>query len=472
MAREVGEPPKVPVRTQAAIYSAGLFSNSMTDVASVVLPLWLASMGHSTAVIGLVVGAKHVLPLLFAIHGGSLIDRLGPRRIMIACATASLAVLPLFPIWAWVPLIVLLQMINGFVSSMCWMVAQASFGRVLLGHPAFAGPFAFSLRMGSFVGPPLAGLAWDIWGVWGGFGVLTLWALGMLLSGLSLPRADDPVLASRISLPDLMPRIADYRAAFALALVPAMVTVLIISVFRIAASSIQDSFYPVYLTSIGLSGAQIGLLITLSSAVAAGSALLVGRATRIIDPLWLLIYMSVGSIVFISITPLFTSMLMLGLIATVRGFCMGLSQPLMLSLLVGAAERNAQGLGVALRTTANRAAAAATPITMGLVAVAIGLQASFLLMGALLLIGMALVVRHVRRAGIEEEGEAGAKPQPAAARTAAAQIAWGAVRARAVEGLRHATLLGRVWLRAGRRRTLAWLSEAGRFLARRFDGLR
>lgn len=403
LAKEVGEPPKVAVKTQGAIYLAGLFSNSMSDVASVVLPLWLASMGVSTVVIGLVVGAKHLLPLLFAIHGGSLIDRLGTRRVILVCAAISVVVLPLFPVYPWIPLILLLQMVNGLSSSMCWMVAQASFGRVLHGHPVYAGPFAFSLRMGSFIGPPLAGLAWDVYGVWGGFGVLTVWALGMLAAGLALPRSDDPVLAHKIEFADLAPRLSDYKAAFALALVPAMFLVLIISVFRIAASSIQDSFYPVYLTSIGLSGAQIGLLITLSSAVAAASALSVGRATKLIDPLWLLILMSIGSIVAIGITPLFTSMIMLGLIAVVRGFCMGLSQPLMLSLLVGAAERNAQGLGVALRTTANRAAAAVTPMTMGVVAAIFGLQASFLVVAGALLGGMALVVIYVRRTAIDRE---------------------------------------------------------------------
>ncbi len=405
MAKEVGEPPNVPLKTQGAIYTAGLFSNSMSDLASVVLPLWLASMGLSTVVIGIVVGAKHLLPLLFAIHGGSLIDRLGARRVMLVCAGISIAVLPLFPIWPWIPLIIILQMLNGLSSSMCWMVAQASFGRVLLGHPVFAGPFAFSLRMGSFIGPPLAGLAWDVWGVWGGFGVLTVWAIGMLLAGFALPKGDDPVLSHKIELADLTPRIADYRAAFALALVPAMVTVLIISVFRIAASSIQDSFYPIFLTSIGLSGVQIGLLITLSSAVAAGSALLVGRASQMFDPLWLLISMSIGSIAFIAVTPLFTSIWILALIAILRGFCMGLSQPLMLSLLVGAAERNAQGLGVALRTTANRLAAAVTPMTMGVVAAVIGLKASFLVVGGALLLGMMLVVRYVQARQQEEERE-------------------------------------------------------------------
>ncbi len=175
-----------------------------------------------------------------------------------------------------------------------------------------------------------------------------------------------------------------------------------ITVFRIASSSMQDSFYPIYLKSIGFPATQIGLLITVSSAVAAASALSVGRLTRYVDPLWLLIVTTAGSIVFISITPLLVSATALIITAAVRGFCMGVSQPLMLSLLVGAAERKNQGLGVALRTTANRAAAAVTPMSMGLVAAVFGLNASFLLVGGALLAGLGAVAWHIaHRAPVE-----------------------------------------------------------------------
>ena len=86
---------------------------------------------------------------------------------------------------------------------------------------------------------------------------------------------------------------------------------------------------------------------------------------------------------------------LLVVLAAVRGVCMGISQPLMLSLLVSASERKEQGLGVSLRTTANRAAAAVTPVTMGLVASVVGLGASFLVMGVVLMGGMAVVARNV-----------------------------------------------------------------------------
>lgn len=393
MGGPVGERPEVPVRTQGAIYAAGLFSNSMSDVASLVLPLWLASMGASTAAIGLVVGAKHFLPLLFAIHGGALIDRLGARRVMLFCALTSMAVLPLFPLEPWIPAIVFLQMINGFSSTMCWMGAQASFGRVLQGHTDFAGPFSFALRMGSFMGPPLAGIAWDVWGVWGGFSVLILWAAGMFAGALALPK--DELRAEPVRVAELVPSISDYRAALVLALVPAMAIILLVSLFRIAAASIQDSFYAYYLHSIGMSGSTIGGLITLSSACAAMSTLWVGRLSRLMDPLWILIFASMGSVAFIACTPLLTSYWALAILAILRGIGMGISQPLMLSLVATASERNQQGMSVALRTTANRAAAAVTPPTMGFIAWWFGLAASFLIVGAIIMSCLVMVALHV-----------------------------------------------------------------------------
>jgi MFS family permease len=374
-----------------------MFSNSMSELLSVVLPLWLASMGTSPWVIGLVIGAKHVLPLLFAIHGGALIDRLGARRVMLICALTSIAILPQFPLEPWISAIIFLQMVNGFASTMCWMGAQASFGRALSGHPDFAGPFSFTLRLGSFMGPPLAGIGWDLAGVWGGFGVLMLWAAGMLAGAMALPQDDLSAHKEPPKIAELLPRVSDYRAALALALVPAMSIVLIVSLFRICAASIQDSFYAYYLYSIGMTGTLIGSLITISSAFAAMSTLWVGRLSRMFDPLWVLIYASMASVAFIACTPLLTSYFALAVLAILRGIGMGISQPLMLSLVATSSERSQQGMSVALRTTANRMAAAVTPPTMGIMASMLGLAASFLLMGTVVMTGLIMVAMHVAR---------------------------------------------------------------------------
>jgi MFS family permease len=388
----------VPLRTQIPIYAAGMFANSLSDVASVVLPLWLSKGGISTAEIGLVLGVRHLLPFLFSIHGGALMDQVGARQLTMASSLLSAAMIFLFPIVGWIPAIVVLQMLNGYGSSMGWIGAQAYFGRVLAQSPTYAGRFSFCLRIGSFAGPPLAGLAYDHVGDWGAFMVLALWASGTAFAAFFIPRSADVPAAERRALAwsDLKPRLADYRDALKLAVEPSMKIVLVITVMRIAASSIQDSFYPVWLQQIGLPATQIGLLITVSSAIAAASSLWVAQVTRLMNPLWVLIWSSMGTVIFVAVTPSLDSYLLLMIAACLRGFCMGVSQPLMLSILAEAAGAGYLARGAALRTTANRVAASVTPVSMGMIAQSAGLAASFHIVGAMLMGALFLVAWYVK----------------------------------------------------------------------------
>ncbi len=389
----------VPLRVQIPVYGTGLFSNSMTDVGSVILPIWLAGLGASPAMIGLVIGSRHILPFFFAIHGGALMDRLGAKRLMALSTLISGALILSFPLQTSIPLIIAVQMINGYGASMGWIGAQTAFGKLLNGNPAYSGRFAFGLRMGSFAGPPLVGLAWDQFGIWGGFACFALWSFGTCFSAMALPdipgsRAGGP---RPLRMGDLMPRWADYLAAIRLAAMPVMGVVLAVTMLRVAASSVQDSFYPIYLQGLGLSATSIGLLLTISSAVAAFSALLVGPLTRFMSPIWLLILTGSGSIFFVAITPFQQAFLSLAIVAGLRGVCMGISQPLMLSILASASTPGTMGVAAALRTTANRLSAGVTPIGMGFAAHMAGLNDSFLIIGVALLAGMAIIALKVWR---------------------------------------------------------------------------
>lgn len=390
---------RISWRIQAPVYGAGMFASTITDVISIVLPVWLAGTGKSAAAIGLIIGAKHILPILLAIHGGALMDRFGARNVMVGCLLLAVVTLPLFPIAGWIPLIVLLQMISGFGSSMGWLGAQTLFGQIMRRDHVYAGRFAFALRVGGLMGPPIAGVVWDTMGVGSGFLFLGLWALGAVIMALLVPRntmtATEQGRKARIA--DMLPRVSDYRAAFRLATIPAMTVVLMITVVRISASSVQDSFYPLYLATIGYSATQIGLLMTISSATAAASSLTIGWVTRYAQPMWVLIVSAAWSIVFVSITPLMPSFTALAIAAALRGLSMGISQPLMMSMLIGAAGKSSQGKGAALRTTANRVAAAVTPIFMGGVAVTAGLANSFFVVGAILLAAVTIISIYVWR---------------------------------------------------------------------------
>jgi len=393
-------PSNVPWRVQIPIYFAGFFSNSLTDVSSIVLPIWLATHDASAAMIGVVIGARHILPFFFAIHGGALMDRYGAKKLMLACCMLSVVTLPLIPFVGWLPGVFVLQMINGYGAAIGWLGSQTLFGQNMHGSHVMAGRFAFVLRMGGFVGPPLAGLAWDHTGVFGGFAFLTVWAMGTVVCALLVPAPDEsvsPDSGKKFKASDMIPRVSDYRDALRLAAVPGMSIVLMITVIRIGASSVQDSFYPLYLSTIGFSATQIGILVTISSAIAAGGALLVGPIVRYVPAIWTLILSTAFSIIFVSVTPLLTAFPMLALTASLRGLGMGLSQPLMLSMLIEASGRGSQGMGAALRTTANRAAAALTPTGMGVAAAYAGLASSFFVVGGVMMAAIIVISLHIRR---------------------------------------------------------------------------
>ena len=387
------------MRAQAPVYAAGLFSNSMSDVAAIVLPLWLAGLGMSPAAIGIVIGAKHILPFLLAIHGGALMDKLGARRLMVVCAFMSAGVALCFPLTSWVPVIFALQMLNGFGSTIGFLGAQTAFAQILKGSHKLAGRFAFCMRMGGLVGPPLAGVVFDTQGIWGAFIFLSIWAVFMAIAAFLMPQPEysNSATGAKFAVTDLVPKWSDYASAFRLATIPAVAIMLVITVIRISSSAVQDSFYPLYLNEAGYSATQIGFLVTISAAVAALGTLCVTPSIKYIKPLWLLLFATIGAIIFVAITPLLQSFETLAIASGLRGFCMGISQPLILSILVHAAGPGSQGKTIALRTTANRAAAGLTPMGMGLVAAGTGLATSFFVAGGVLMAACLLMAVYMRR---------------------------------------------------------------------------
>lgn len=391
----------VPAATQAAIYGAGLFSFSQVMISSVVVALWVVELNTPAILIGLVLGSRNLLTLLLSIHGGVLMDRLGTRRVMVAFAVVSTIAPLLYPLVPWVWALVVLQMVAGLADTMVWMGAQALSGIVMKGSPAYVGRMTFACRIGSFVGPMAAGATWDWIGPWGAFGFMSAWAALGLVSVLMIPapqEGQDASSATRVRPGDLVPRLGDYISAFSLAAIPAILMVLYATMLRVGGTGIQSTFYVVYLNGIGISGSEIGLLLGVSGACASAGSLMVGPLARIIHPHWLVMLVVAVTIVAIGVTPLLLGIyVLLMVVIGLRGLCLGISQPLEISILGRAAGADSQGKGVGLRTTANRLASFVMPVVMGVVAELIGIENSFLVIGGGLLVLMALVAFYVRR---------------------------------------------------------------------------
>lgn len=387
--------------TEAACYATGFLSLGLVPMMLLAVPLWAISLGASPFAIGLVVGARSVLPLLFSIHGGSMMDRLGVRRVMFWLAGTCILLVPLYPLMPWIPALLVLQLVLGLAQGLTWVGAQTQIGRLTGGSAVHSGRFSFASTAGTFAGPLAAGIAWDVSGPAGAFGIIAGWCIVLWLSIYFLPDADSdggttPEAASwRI----LVPRPGDYLAAARLLAIPSVGLVVIATFARIATLSIQGSFYTVYLDSIELPGTLIGGLIAGASIVSSLAALLNGLLSARIRQSWLLIGCLALSTAAMGLTPFVTSLASLAVLAVLFGIGLGLTLPPILSILSQAAGPARQGLGVGLRTTANRLSSLVIPVGMGAVADLFGLQGAFVAVSGVLVlifVVMGLLVRHHR----------------------------------------------------------------------------
>jgi MFS family permease len=388
--------------TRATLW-AGFFTNGVWDMLSVVVPLYGGAVGLSTAEIGFVVAARSVLPTALSIHGGILMDYWGTRRVILWLAIACVLLPPLYPVSGWFTVLVLLQLILGLASSLAMGAAQtwslqSSHDTVTLAR------FSIVSRVGTFLGPVMIGAVWDLLGPWAAFVSISLWAGGIVVAAATAPERADRVETPWASKPRavtvFVPQWAAHKQALALAAIPAVAFVLAVSFLRNAPGAIQASLYVVYLGDIGLSGTLIGALVGISEFFGVAGSLIAPAMERRMRPHRLVIICIAASVAAIAITPLLGGLFsLLVLAAAVRGLAQGLSQPLVYSLLGRAVPPAMHGASVGLRNAVTRLASIVTPVVMGVAAEAWGIEASFYVTGAALLIGtfaLAGVARPLR----------------------------------------------------------------------------
>jgi MFS family permease len=401
------EPSEAAERENRATLGAGLFTSSAWDMLSIVVPLYAAAVGLGVAEIGLVVAARSVLPTALSIHGGILMDRLGTRRVLLWLAMACAALPLLYPVSGWFAVLCALQLLLGLASSLGMAAAQTWSLQASHGDMAMLARFSIVSRIGTFLGPVLVGAAWDLFGAWAAFACVSLCGAGIVASAVyAAPggaAGSPPPVRGAEAIRALVPRWADHKEAIALAAIPAVAFILAASFLRNAPGSIQASLYVVYLADIGMTGTIIGALVGISELFGVFGSMMAAALERVIRGDRLLIACIAGSIAAIAVTPLVGHVLLLLVVASmVRGIAQGISQPLLYSILGRAAPSTRHGASVGLRAAVVRLASIVTPAVMGLIAEAWGIEASFYVVGAVLLLASAALVVASRGLALKE----------------------------------------------------------------------
>ena len=389
---------EVPRATEVAVYGIGLFTTSVFHIDSVIIPLYASTFNPSPFVFGLVFGASHLLPLLFSIHAGALMDRLGSKRMMVYC-TSLVTILPLaYPLAPGITVLILLQLLLGLSESLGWLGAQTMIGQYMHGRTKYAGRLSFVIRFGQLCAPPMAGMIWDLFGVWGSFILMSVWASGAIFFALALTSAG--------KLRDLMPRLDDYMLAFRLMRVPAVAMIVALGAMMHMGNAVQSSFYLAWLNERGITGTAIGLLSPAGAVGAAVFSLLTTRLMRYIDGFWIVLLSLWIGILLVCATPLLGTYFLLQMAMFLRSGLNGLAQPLVITLVLRGAGGANQGKAVGLRGTANRLASIIAPLVMGAIAEAVGLEMAFYATALLLSLPMGWMAFNLfKRTDIASAGE-------------------------------------------------------------------
>lgn len=401
---------RYPWRLQLPIYATGFFNGNVYFLSGLLIPLWAAIVVKEPVLIGLVVASRQILPVLLAIHGGALMDRLGARRVMLAFGAIGTIVMAAFPFFPFLSAMIALQMLSGLAESMGWVGSQTLVGTAMKGHATYTGRLSFALRIGGFVGPWLCGIAWHQYGPTIGFISIAAWIASGWVAGWLVPLREERREATtlRFSLREILPRGSDYAATFRMISIPAIALVVAVTFTRQTGSGIQLSFYPVWLNQLGVTAADIGFMVGVSHILSASTSLSVGHATRWISTHWLLILTIALSITAIAVTPILGAdfielpgfgkiyFMLLGVIC-LRGVAQGFNMPLMMSIGMQAVSSQEQGKIVALRITVNRLTSMLIPLAMGAIAQWAGLEISFYVIGGFGLFGLTLVAVWMAR---------------------------------------------------------------------------
>lgn len=364
--------------------------HSVFNAARVTISLYAIHLQATPFAIGTIMALFGLLPMLFAVGAGRLVDRIDPRTPMLAgAATVSLGVLIPFLFPSLAALYVASALIGtGFM--FYGITVQNIVG--LIGRPedrnANFSVLALSFSASAFVGPLASGLAIDTIGYRDWFPILAVLPLATIAAvasnRLGLPqRHQQSLRAAPKRLSDLL-RERKVRVVF------------IATALNAVAWEMFQFIMPIYGTRIGLSASAIGVVMASFSAATFAVRMALAFFSRNISTFLLLriaIYLSAATF---ALFPLVVNVVLLAALAFALGVGLGSAQPMVMALLHDTVQEGRTGEAVGFRTTIINTGQVAMPILIGAFGTVFGLTPAFWTVAVALAVGCQFVFRRGR----------------------------------------------------------------------------
>ncbi|MCC7325607.1 MAG: MFS transporter [Burkholderiales bacterium] len=367
--------------TLAALIGLGIANHVVLTGCRVTVSLEALQLGASTAVVGLLLALFGLLPMLFAVAAGRMSDRVGVRRPMLVGSVVLALGAALPAIVSGFAVLYACAVLVGTSFMLFQVASQNATGE--LGAPTDRAHnfslLALGYSISGFVGPLLAGFTIDHGGFTAAFAVLAV-----------LPLIPAFVLArNRLRLPGPNPSRDPGHVGGALALLMhvKLRRVYFVNVLLALGWDLNTIVIPVYGAQIGLSASQIGLIL----ASFAAATFVVRFSMRWImrrfsEHQMLTSALLMAALVYM-LFPFSHDAPTLMLLSFALGLGLGVSQPMVMSLLHTHAPPGRMGEVVGVRMSLVQSMAVAVPLTFGALGGAVGLTPVFWSVGLCLAAG-------------------------------------------------------------------------------------
>ncbi len=366
-----------------------LLNHSAFAGTRVAVSLYALHLHATPLVVGALMALYAILPMFFAVSMGRFTDRMGARLPMLA-GSVALAAGTLVP-YLWESLMALA--VASVLIGSSFMLYHVAYQNIVgfIGRPEDR-PVNFSLAalgfsISGFTGPMIAGFGIDGIGHAATFAVFAAFpllpAVALAVNRVRLPHAPAHGVAAdpRRSIADLL---RDRR------LRPIFVT----SALLATAWDMFTFAIPIYGSRIGLSASSIGLVLgSFSVATFVIRVFLPAISRRLTAWPLLTVSLATAGTTFLLFPLLERAGLLMGL-SFVLGLGLGMSQPMVMSLLHNAAPQGRVGEAVGVRMTLINMSQAGMPLLFGALGAALGIAPVFWATAFLLCGGSLYARRH------------------------------------------------------------------------------
>jgi len=360
------------VRTLYLLIFVTLLNHSVFAGTRVAALLYAIHLSATPFTAGALMALYALLPMFFAVTMGRWTDRIGARVPMLIGSIAIGAGASLPFLWPGMPALYVASVLIGSGFMMYQVAAQHIVGYI--GKPEDR-PVNFSLSalgfsISGFVGPMLAGFGIDEIGyiatfaVLAGFPLVPIAVLGLDKLRLPQPHAQASPRDPRHRVADLL-RHRELRPVF------------ITSGLLAAAWDMFTFAIPVYGSSIDLSASSIGLVLgSFSAATFVIRGLLPAISRRLAAWPLLAASLAIAAASFL-LFPLIERAVLLMAVAFLLGLGLGMSQPMVMSLLHNTVPPGRVGEAVGVRMTLVNISQIAIPLLFGALGTALGMLPVF-----------------------------------------------------------------------------------------------